>query len=788
MKHLLLSSLSLLGAMASAQVVHFPMEVNDNQITEQCKNRSFTVNGKRDAISVPGAVGQALRADGYSTFVEADVDAASINGDATTFELWLAAETYPMMNIDEDKNDYATIAGTLDNNAKTGFAFQLSNRGNWRFECYAGSGSEFNLEAPALLPKRQWCHLVATVDATNRLLTLYLNGQQVAQNTMRRGINVGTSTMMIGKSREDVTSNGILLNTFNGIIDEVTVYNKVMSAAEIKTLSETSDLACGSRADLSTPASAFADDQLRPRFHGMPSAGWTNESHGLVYSDGRWHVFFQKNGNGPYMSRLHWGHIASENLYDWEELPIAIDPAETYDVKGCWSGCLAVDEQVFGTSLPTIIYTGVDYVKASINVATPADASLLDWQKQSNNPRIAQRPSGLSDDFRDPYFFRTEQGAYIIVGSSKNGVGCCTLHKYNEATKTWSNDGSIFFQGTSANTCGTFWEMPNITQIDEDRWLFTVTPQKIGNNVGVRLLYWVGSIDKDGKFVPSKKQSWPLSVEMSGMSRDGYGLLSPSITQHEGKTIALGIVPDKVATSYNLDWGWAHCYSLPREWSLSDDDCLIQRPYSGLQGLRSSENAYSHRSFTLNGAESFTNVTGRQVEVRATFEVGTADFGLDLLQSGDKSLRISYAPATGTVSVDATKLERISNDGSAFKGVYSHTLASRPATGSDVTLHAFFDGSVLDLFVNDEQAASIRIFATDAEAAGLSIFSTAPTSVRDVQAWVLSSDNTPSGIEQISFGLEGKSKDSNVLYELNEYTRQLEIIQILPDGKRRRVF
>ena len=785
MKHLLFFSISLLAASATAQVIHFPMEVSNNQIVEQCKGRTFTVQGQRNAIAVPGAVGQALRTDGYSTFVEAEVDAASINGDATTFGLWLAAETYPMMNLDEDKNDYATIAGTLDNEAKTGFAFQLTNRGNWRFECYAGTGSEFSLEVPAVLPKRQWCHLAATVDAENKQLTLYLNGQQVAQTAMRRGINVGTSTMMIGKSRENVSQHDILLNTFNGIIDEVTVYDKVMSAAEIKTLSETSDLACGSRADLSTPAEAFAEDLLRPRFHGMPSAGWTNESHGLVFSDGRWHVFFQKNGNGPYMSRLHWGHIASENLYDWEEFPIAIDPAESYDVKGCWSGCVAIDEQVFGTSLPTIIYTGVDYAKASINMATPTDASLLDWQKLTGNPLIAQRPAGLSDDFRDPYFFRTDDGAYLIVGSSKDGVGCCTLHKYNEATKKWSNGGDIFFKGNSATSCGTFWEMPNVTRIDADRWLFTVTPQNIGNNVGVRLLYWVGTIGKDGKFEPSKKQSWPLSVEMNGMSRDGYGLLSPSIAQQDGKTIALGIVPDKVATSYNLEWGWAHCFSLPREWSLTDDDLLVQRPYSGLEGLRTAEGSYARSSFILNGSEDL-KVAGRQVEVLATFEVGAADFGMDLLQKGDKSLHISYAPATGTLTVDATSLQRVTNDGGSFKGVYKHTLAQRPATGSDLTLHTFFDGSVLDLFVNDEQAASIRIFATDADAKGVSLYTTSATNVRDAKAWELTSSSSPSVIETISSGAENPSR-SNCHFEIHPDNHQLMLIQTLSDGKTRRI-
>ncbi len=778
--------LALLATTSQAQVFHFPMEVTDNLVSERITGQQYAVQGQRSAVSTVGALGKALRTDGYSTYVEAPIDASLLNGDAFTFSMWLAAETYPMMNIDEDRNDYTTIAGTLDHNTHTGFALQLTNRGNWRFECYAAAGSEFSLEAPQLLPKRQWCHLAATVDATARQLTLYLNGELVAQTNMRRGLNLGTGPLLIGKSHEDVTRDGFLLNTFNGIIDDIALYDHVLTVSEIQTLANDADVKCGSAADVTCPADAFKEDLLRPRFHGMPSAGWTNETHGLTYSDGQWHLFFQKNGNGPYMSRLHWGHLSSSNLYDWSEQPIAIDPADSYDIKGCWSGCVAQDEEVFGTTDPAIIYTGVDYVKASIDFAVPTDASLLEWQKAGNNPRIASRPSGLSDDFRDPYFFRTDQGAYLIVGSSKGGVGCCTLHKYNAANGTWSNDGDIFFQGTSAQSCGTFWEMPNVTRIDQERWLFTVTPQNIGN-VGVRTLYWVGTIGSDGKFTPSSKQAWPLTVEMSGMSSDGYGMLSPSIfapnaslNPEQESILALGIVPDKVSTSNNYKWGWAHCYSLPREWSLTEDDRLLQRPFAGLQSMRLTDSGYQHQDFVLNGSEILGSITGRQLEVLATFEVGTSDFGFRLLQKDDKALLINYAPATGTITVDATNLQRVVNDGGSFKGIYRHTLNQRPATGSDFTLHVFFDGSVLDLFVNEEQAASIRIFPTDAEAVGTSIFSSGATHVRSVQAWMLDSKHSESAIETVHS--DTPTLHSEVRFFIDPVTQQLTLHQLLANG------
>ena len=221
-------------------------------------------------------------------------------------------------------------------------------------------------------------------------------------------------------------------------------------------------------------------------------------------------------------------------------------------------------DPIIGGGHPTIIYTGVDYGRASIDQASPDNSGLTEWTKLSRNPIITARPAGLSDDFRDPYFFRNGDNAYIIVGSSRNGVGTTTLHRYNATTGNWSNNGDLFFSGSSAAQDGIFWEMPNITRMPDGRWLFTATP--IGTSQGVRTLYWTGTINADGTFNPAS--TTPKLVEMT--SRHGFGLLSPTIYVRDGKTVALGIVPDKLSDGNNWNLGWAHCYSLPREWSLAD--------------------------------------------------------------------------------------------------------------------------------------------------------------------------------------------------------------------------
>ena len=726
------------GAAAQSDVVaNFDMTLaTDNTIAESVTGQTFAVNHNIAPENVAGAAGQALRLDGYSTYVSAAINAAALSTSALSVSLWCAPETYPMMNAAEAENAETWIAGNLDEAAHTGFAFTITSQGDYGFKCYT-DGWAVTLTAPDKMPCYEWSHLVATIDADGGTATLYRNGQPVATSRCMSPVNTGGDAFMIGKSTADRAFDQYLLNTFNGLIDDITIYNRVLTQAEAA-LPE-----AGHAADLSVPASRHAADLLRPAFHGMPATAWTNECHGMAYSDGRYHVFFQKNANGPYMARLHWGHIYSENLYKWHEDRIAIAPGEAYDIKGCWSGTVFSDEELTG-GRPAIIYTGVDNARASIDMALPDDETLTTWTKSADNPLIAGRPEGLSDDFRDPYFFTSGGKKYIIVGSSKNGIGTTTLHEYLPQTGTWSNDGRTFFSGASASTAGTFWEMPNITPMG-DKWLFTATP--LNTSQGVETIYWTGDIDADGRFVPtSSAVTAPAKLELDGFSHDGYGLLSPTIFNHDGKTLLMGIVPDKLPSADNYRMGWAHCYSLPREVSLTADGLLAQRPYSGLAAMRTAK-SFTRGGFTLDGSLSLTPVSGRQIELLGEFRVGQSPFGFNFYKDGDRQARLSYDPLTNVLSLDVTSVDRLVNDGGTFDGVYRSELPRRIAAGEEMRMHVYVDHSIVDIFINDTWACSVRLFATSPSAVGAEAFADGATQVDSLSAWNLDPDAaTDSGI------------------------------------------
>ena len=732
-KHLLIALAVALATAALGQttVAHYDMTLNDRKITELVSNTEYVVASQLPACALSGIDGTALRFDGYSNYVQAGLP-GGLSTEALTVSVVLAAESYPMMQVDvaETTPTFATICGNLDETGKKGFAFELSSQGDIRFRYGSASGFLMTITGSKKLPRGQWCQLTATLDKAGNVATLYLNGENIGTGRMSRADIAHSNTdFYIGKDAIEKKEGPFLINTFCGAIDDIRISNEVIDF----TLIDPIDFSSFPRPDFNYPAERYAESLWRPQFHGMPSGSWTNESHGLIYSGGKYHVYFQKNANGPYMSRLHWGHISSENLYDWTEEPIAIGPDQPYDIKGCWSGCVYEDG---GDTY--LLYTAVDNAKARIAQAKAKDASLVDWEKLG--VIIDGRPSGLSDDFRDPYFFTANGQKYVIVGTGKNGIGACTLHKYDNGS--WTNDGAIFFQGSNANQHGTFWEMPNVTPMGNGKYLFTCTPLNTG--VGVRTLCWVGTIGTDGKFTPDGDVQY---LEMGGISRDGYGLLSPSICQENGKTLLLGIVPDKLPTQNNFEMGWAHNYSLPREISLAADGSLIQKPYSGLTAMRTTTTASVEESLL----GSIALVSGRQIELLGEFTPTTGTCGFRFL----KNASLTYDADTKKLTLDLTGLSRTNNDNGVFNGIYTTTL-TEPIS----KLHVFLDGSIADIFVNDKWAYSVRMFPTDAaqverlrvgdQGSGMAeVFATTSTPVK-VNAWTLDvKQHTGSGISRI---------------------------------------
>ena len=67
-------------------------------------------------------------------------------------------------------------------------------------------------------------------------------------------------------------------------------------------------------------------ESLRPQLRFSQMRGWNNDSNGMLYYDGEYHLFWQANPVGLGHANMYWGHAVSTDLLHWKELPEALRP------------------------------------------------------------------------------------------------------------------------------------------------------------------------------------------------------------------------------------------------------------------------------------------------------------------------------------------------------------------------------------------------------------------------------------------------------------------------------
>jgi fructan beta-fructosidase len=90
------------------------------------------------------------------------------------------------------------------------------------------------------------------------------------------------------------------------------------------------------QADDVPDAATMYKEKHRPQFHFTARRGWLNDPNGLVFHEGKYHLFFQHNPYGWKWGNMHWGHAVSKDLVHWHEIGEALYPRQYGD--WCFSG------------------------------------------------------------------------------------------------------------------------------------------------------------------------------------------------------------------------------------------------------------------------------------------------------------------------------------------------------------------------------------------------------------------------------------------------------------------
>ena len=136
-----------------------------------------------------------------------------------------------------------------------------------------------------------------------------------------------------------------------------------------------------------------------------------NDPNGLVYENGRYHLFYQYYPDDVAWGPMHWGHAISRDLLHWEHLPIALYP----DKNGlAFSGSAArtndsCEPDPEGRHLVLMYTSHGTYEQQSIafSEAFTAEKPPVKFVPFKFNPVIQNQSL---KDFRDPHLFENEWG------------------------------------------------------------------------------------------------------------------------------------------------------------------------------------------------------------------------------------------------------------------------------------------------------------------------------------------------------------------------------------------
>ena len=78
----------------------------------------------------------------------------------------------------------------------------------------------------------------------------------------------------------------------------------------------------GSASDALSPSDYT--QPYRNQFHASTRRGWNNDPNGMVFHDGKYHLYYQYNPLGIFWGNMHWGHLESTDLIHWEEKPMSL--------------------------------------------------------------------------------------------------------------------------------------------------------------------------------------------------------------------------------------------------------------------------------------------------------------------------------------------------------------------------------------------------------------------------------------------------------------------------------
>lgn len=436
----------------------------------------------------------------------------------------------------------------------------------------------------------------------------------------------------------------------------------------------------------------------QPLLHFAPERNWINDPNGLVFQDGRYHLYYQCNPEAIVHDKLSWGHATSTDLVQWEHHPVAI----RYDEDGeIYSGSAVIDRgntSGFGTAdAPALValYTrAVREPGAQTQCLAYSTDDGFTWSKYEGNPVLDRGTS----DFRDPKVFRYEgpAGDYWVM---------VTVEAVDRQVLLFRSDDLVNWSFLSAfgpeRAVDGVWECPDLFPLAVDgdesdvRWVLVISLNPGGIAGGSGTQFVIGQFD-GVTFTPDADATGE-AIDWVDFGRDCYAGVSFDGLARDDRTII----------AWMSNWDYAHALpyttgpfqhgmmTLPRRLSLVRVDGRIRLRQVPVVPVL--VDAQIIEDLTA-GAEAVT-VGEVPVAGRIMVRIDTQDAaGFTLRLRGDAAneggVLLAYDRADRSLSLDRTK-------GGAEIAAEFPSVERMPVTGGQVVeLEIWVDRVSLEIFAD----------------------------------------------------------------------------------------
>jgi len=177
-------------------------------------NNGTLVNGPTVAI---GKMGQGLAFNGTNRYVSVPSSLSLTPTNAITVSAWIKP----------------SLLGTREFIATKwlGFTVELATDNTVTSGVYVDSGQRMT-PSTSVLPNNTWTFVTFTYDSNTRTLTTYLNGGQEIKSTVLSGL----ASYLMTTSGSSLGIGNYSSYYWNGLLDEVRIYNRALSVSEVKQL------------------------------------------------------------------------------------------------------------------------------------------------------------------------------------------------------------------------------------------------------------------------------------------------------------------------------------------------------------------------------------------------------------------------------------------------------------------------------------------------------------------------------------------------------------------------